>query len=492
MNQIILALPLILVAICIFFAWQIRRYSKSLKESKRVFVVTGRINQILNENLDFKILAQKIADVIPNELSFGTGVLSIFDEKRGVLKRVAASKTTEAIEAIQLLEKMDIPFHGIEISIQDPNNLMAKAIRENKNFITNDSYDVLGPILDKAQAKQVQSIMHTNTTFVYPIFFQNRPLGVFITSTSKLPNQMSVFEMEIIKSFVSSIGFILQNSILFTSLSETTKKLQEANMKLQALDNLKDDFVSIASHELRTPMTVIRSYVWMALHKSDIPLSEKLKRYLYRTLISTERLINLVNDMLNVSRIEAGSIEIFPKPMDIVSLVKDVMEEVKIKADEKMIKLQVMEEKLPPVFADVDKVHEVLLNLIGNSLKFTPPDGVITVGFFADGQMIDISVKDNGCGMSKEDISKLFHKFSRLDNSYVAIGTSGGTGLGLYISKSLIDMMHGRVWATSEGIGKGTMVSFSLPIATQSLVQRSEKFHIKPTGEAKVLEPPVI
>lgn len=289
---------------------------------------------------------------------------------------------------------------------------------------------------------------------------------------------------------VIGFSFKLQNNQ--KSLTDITQQVYQMNSKLHNLDHLKDDFVSVASHELRTPMTAIRSYVWMALHKPDVPLTEKLKKYLYRTLVSTERLINLVNDMLNVSRIEAGKIEIDPKPFDIVVLVKEVMEEVKVKADEKLIKLQVLEQKLPSVFADPDKVHQILLNLVGNALKFTPPDGVISVGFFTDGNMIEISVKDTGAGISKEDLAKLFHKFSRLDNSYVAMGVSGGTGLGLYISKSLVDLMRGRIWASSEGLNKGTTFAFSLPIATKELISEPEKFHIKPQGEIKTLEPVTI
>lgn len=288
------------------------------------------------------------------------------------------------------------------------------------------------------------------------------------------------------------IGFSFKLQSNQASLTDITQQVYQMNAKLHDLDQLKDDFVSVASHELRTPMTAIRSYVWMALHKPDMPLTEKLKRYLYRTLVSTERLINLVNDMLNVSRIEAGKIEIYPKGFDIVTLAKEVLEEVKVKSDEKLIKLQLMEQKLPPVFADPDKVHQVLLNLVGNALKFTPPDGIISIGFFTDGKMVEISIKDTGAGISKEDLAKLFHKFSRLDNSYVAMGVSGGTGLGLYISKSLIDLMHGKIWANSEGENKGSVFTFSLPIATDELVNQAEKFHIKPQGEIKILEPVTI
>ncbi len=321
------------------------------------------------------------------------------------------------------------------------------------------------------------------------------PLEVTFSKTGEafIKDEVSSKNEEFLKLLTSLLGIACKIQNTQTSLSNITKEVYKMNAELHNLDKLKDDFVSIASHELRTPMTAIRSYVWMALHRSDIPLSQKLERYLYRTLISTERLINLVNDMLNISRIEAGRIEINPKPVDIVELVKDVCEEVNPKAQERGIKLMVYQEKLPLIFADPDKLRQVLMNIIGNSLKFTPPDGSISASFFTDGEVVETAIKDTGRGISKDDLSKLFKKFGRLDNSYVAIGTSGGTGLGLYICKNLIDLMHGKIKATSEGMDKGAVVTFSLPIATPEVLKDTEHYVVKSIGgEAKSLEPVAI
>lgn len=238
------------------------------------------------------------------------------------------------------------------------------------------------------------------------------------------------------------------------------------NLKQEPSDKVKDEFVSIVSHELRTPMTAIRSYAWMALHKSDIKLSEKMEKYLIRILISTERMIKLVNDLLNVSRIEANKLEINLESVDMMSVVKDVFDEVYYsKSQDKDIKFTVLEQPLPKVLADPEKLREVLLNLIGNAVKYTDSGGSIIVSFFTDGRVLEISVKDSGIGISKEDLGRLFTRFGRLDNSYVSFSTSGGTGLGLYISKSLIELMNGRIRAYSEGPGKGTTFTFSLPVA---------------------------
>ncbi len=372
----------------------------------------------------------------------------------------------------------------------------------------------IAPLLDKKEVvllekNQEDGLKQLNKDFgVFAtriLAIEERVTGLLVLGKKQNNAAFGSKDLKAINTLAPYIAVAVQNSqsfekikkfnlILSDEIRKATSDLQKANSKLKDLDKLKDDFVSIASHELRTPMTAIRSYAWMALHRSDIKLSERMRRYLYRTLISTERLINLVNDLLNISRIEGGKIEVSPIAFDLSSLVKDVAEDVKVKADEKQLKLFVLDHpNLPKVFADPDKVREVLLNLIGNSIKFTYPNGTITVDFFADGQYLEVSIKDTGSGISKEDLGRLFQKFGRLENSYVSMSTSGGTGLGLYISKSLVDLMHGKIWANSEGVDQGAAFTFSLPIASLQILQNAERFHIRPsTGEAKPLEPVAI
>lgn len=248
--------------------------------------------------------------------------------------------------------------------------------------------------------------------------------------------------------------------------SKVNRQLSEANQKLKDLDKVKDEFVSITSHELRTPMTAIRSYAWMALHRSDTPLSKTMEKYLVRVLISTERMINLVNDMLNISRIESGRVEISLEPVDMISLCRDIVDEVYYsKSTAKDIQITLLEESLPKVSADPEKLRQVLINVVGNAVKFSPHGGKVTIGFFADGKTVETYVKDQGPGISKVDLGRLFQKFGRLDNTYTDAATVPGSGLGLFISKSLIELMRGKIWASSEGLGKGTTFTIAMPVA---------------------------
>lgn len=356
-------------------------------------------------------------------------------------------------------------------------------------------------IFEELPEGDVKEIMRNmEFTIVVPLITEGEYMGIFALGEKLSGDIYTSEDIRVVEIISPEATVAIQNAKAYEEIrrfnitlreevERATKDLQVANTKLKELDKLKDDFVSVASHELRTPMTAIKSYLWMALKKPDAPLSEKMNKYLSRAYISTERLINLVNDMLNVSRIEAGTIEIRPSLFDIQSLVEDVISEVKPKADEKMIRLEVVKTQVPQIFADPDKVHQVLLNLLGNSLKFTHADGVISTSFFSDGRVVEISVKDNGVGISKDDLSRLFQKFGRLDNSYVAAATSGGTGLGLFISKSLVELMGGKIWASSEGLGKGTTFTFALPVATPEVLSQAERYTKKVVGEVKQLEP---
>lgn len=361
-------------------------------------------------------------------------------------------------------------------------------------------------IFDELEENNLKSLMRNlDISVIKTLMVKNEPVGLLLLGGKSSGEIYSDQDLKIVEILAPEISVAIQNSesydkikkfnvTLTNEVQKATAELQEANKRLKTVDQLKDDFVSIASHELRTPMTAIRSYAWMALHRSDMPLSKTLEKYIARILISTERLVNLVNDMLNISRIESGKIEINPEPVNLLSLVKDIIDEVYFsKSEEKRLEFVVLEKPIPKVFADPEKLRQVFLNLVGNSLKFTPAGGKITFDFFTDGKVVETSVIDSGVGISKEDLSKLFNKFSRLDSSYTAAATSGGTGLGLYISRSLVELMHGKIRVFSEGTRKGTTFTVSLPVATPDVLKNIEQYQIKPVGgEAKALEPVAI
>lgn len=253
------------------------------------------------------------------------------------------------------------------------------------------------------------------------------------------------------------------NITLQDEVDKATVDLQDANDKLKLLDKLKDEFVSVASHELRTPMTAIKSYTWMVLNDKVGPIEPKVREYLGRVYESTERLLHLVNEMLDISRIEGGRVQLKLSPVNLVDLANKVQNDFQARATEQKLTVEVTaDEQVPLVQIDEEKIHQVLENLVGNSFKFTPEGGKVTMHIANIENGVRVDVTDTGKGIKPEDIDKLFTKFGRLEGSLVLMN-SNSTGLGLYICKQYVEMHKGKIWVISE-VDKGTTVSFTFPL----------------------------
>jgi len=240
----------------------------------------------------------------------------------------------------------------------------------------------------------------------------------------------------------------------------TEKKRYERRLK--ELDKMKSDFVSNVSHELRTPLTSIKGSIDNMLDGLTGSLNEKQIRYLARIKSNTDRLSRLINDLLDLSRIEAGRVEVRPTTLSLGALTEEVAEHLKSLAAEKLIRIEVPSpDPKVTAWADRDKVTQVLMNLIGNAVKFTPRDGKITVAFEKNGNdYVQISVADTGPGILPEERNRIFSKFYQVAN--VDKQKPKGSGLGLAISKALVEMHGGKIWIESE-VGRGSTFYFTLP-----------------------------
>ena len=230
--------------------------------------------------------------------------------------------------------------------------------------------------------------------------------------------------------------------------------------KERELEKLKDEFVSLASHELRTPMTAIKGLISMIFEGDYGEINPSLKDPLSDVASSTDRLIQLVNDILDVSRIEAGRTKFNLTEVSLPDLASEILQMFKPLTLKKNIKLEIVGSVPLKVSADSDKVKQILINLINNALKFTDT-GSITIAFRADENFAYTSVVDTGIGISKEDQQKLFSKFSQVNSSQ--LGRPAGTGLGLYISKEFSKKMGGDLWIARSEPNMGTTFTFTLP-----------------------------
>ena len=246
------------------------------------------------------------------------------------------------------------------------------------------------------------------------------------------------------------------------SLREIAERERMLREEAERVSQAKSEFIAIASHQLRTPLSAIKGYLSMILEGDYGKLPEKAKEKIESVYQSNERLIRLVNDILCVSKIEAGEMEINLERTDLREIIKEVIDELSIKAKEKNLYLKFEEPKEPfETLLDKEKIRQVILNLIDNSIRYTQEGGVKVKLQMANGRL-QIVVSDTGEGLTKEEKEKLFEKFSR--------GTAGtkfwteGAGLGLYIAKEFVKMHNGKIWVESEGRGKGSTFYVELPM----------------------------
>lgn len=242
---------------------------------------------------------------------------------------------------------------------------------------------------------------------------------------------------------------------------ERTQDLQSANDRLQELDSLKSTFVSIVSHELRTPMTSIKGLIENMIDGLTGPLNERQSFYLNRVKHNIERLTRMINDLLDLSRIEAGKMELQYSTVNVGSLAREVVELLQPMAQERHLALLIqVVDPIPLIQADRDKLIQILTNLMTNAIKFTKPSGTVTVEVCQqDDGSVKTSIQDNGWGVPLEEQQVIFERFYRGQTADIK---NRGAGLGLAITKSLVEL-HGGSIGVSSTPGEGSRFSFSVP-----------------------------
>jgi signal transduction histidine kinase len=228
------------------------------------------------------------------------------------------------------------------------------------------------------------------------------------------------------------------------------------------VDQMKTDFISIVSHELKTPLSAIKGAVDNLLDGIGGELQGVQKECLEISKRNIDRLSRLISDLLDVSRIEAGKIQLTKQPLDIGNIIKDVVLSFKdIVAGKGILLGSVIKGDIPLVNLDPDKITQVITNLVGNSVKFTPAGGKISVESYVEGNSLRVDVIDTGSGISHQDLEKVFEKFYQVSRPETK-GMFKGTGLGLPITKGIVEKHGGKIWVESQ-LGKGSKFSFTLP-----------------------------
>lgn len=286
-----------------------------------------------------------------------------------------------------------------------------------------------------------------------------------ITATNALTKTIGVMGV----GFTLVTGVLLVRSVLREvkqreELEVLSKQLSEANEQLKQLDKARAEFISIASHQLRTPPATIKWYLGAILTGDFGALSDELKAAIERTNVTNNAQIHTIDDLLNASRIERGKLEFFFEKAKLEPIVLSLVEQLRPLAEMKKLKLEYTPPAaaMPDILLDQEKVRQVINNMIDNAIKYSK-QGSIVVNLKQDQDNLVVSVKDNGKGIAPDEITSLFDKYSRGHDS---VTHATGLGLGMYVAKVIVEQHHGKIWAESPGVGQGATFLFSLPIHT--------------------------
>ncbi len=451
-------------------------YKKNMElaEKNKTLSILQKIDEIvLSSATDAIEIAKEVTKVLVEDAEFSISAIYMIKEAKAihVLSIYLTDSTYEMHEA--MLKKI---YTFKDISISQTDNLLVKALVDKEVKKTDNLSDFFkGLSLDAKsidEINQVQREANIKTSFVYPLLVRGQVIGGMIICLNESTEELSDYHKDLLSRLHGVIGIAMDNALLY-------KQVQDKNEQLKVLDKLKSEFVSVASHELRTPMTAIKSYLWMTLDGRGGHLTEKQKWYLDRAYQSTDRLIKLVNDMLNVSRIESGRLTVAMGKVLLDKMASEVLSDVLSHAKELGVEVMLYTADFSPVIlGDADKLKEVFFNLIGNSLKFTSRGGRIGISFRHVDNMVRTEISDTGVGIDPIDIPKLFQKFGLVEGSYTSNQSSvQGTGLGLYISKSIIELHSGTISVSSQGKGKGAIFAFTLPVFSEEAMRAYNVSH---------------
>ena len=310
------------------------------------------------------------------------------------------------------------------------------------------------------------------TKIVIPLLHQNQETGILFLGEHKSLGYSSR-DIEMLESIAGELAVSIRNSLsmeeinelnksLQRRIDEATKELRFSNRQLQRLDEAKNEFISMASHQLRTPLTSIKGYLDMMLEGDLGKISPTQRAVLREAFSSSERMVRLINDFLNVSRLQTGKFTIDKQSVDIAQILRDEVSLLKVVADQRSVEMVLkIDKKIPSLAVDSEKIRQVMLNMIDNAIYYSSPHKKVAITLKSSGKMIEFSVKDSGIGVPKSEQANLFGKFFRGTNAKKR--RPDGTGVGLFLAKKVILSHDGEMIFESEE-GKGSTFGFRLPV----------------------------
>jgi len=288
------------------------------------------------------------------------------------------------------------------------------------------------------------------------------PMLVILGKSNVLTAQLIFINIAI---FTVALGIALVLTKQITAAQKRAEdELQQKTRAVEEASQLKSEFLANMSHELRTPLNAVIGFSELMMDEVPGKINDEQRECLGDILDSGQHLLNLINDVLDLSKVEAGKIELKLQDLNLAAVIADVVKTVEPMLDDSKHKLEVsVEEGLPQVRADKSRLKQIFLNLLSNAVKFTPPGGKLAIEASSAGDRCQVSVVDNGVGIKKEDRERIFEVFTRAET--LPDEKEEGSGLGLALTRQLVEIIGGKIWVESE-YGKGSRFTFTLPLAT--------------------------
>ena len=312
----------------------------------------------------------------------------------------------------------------------------------------------LNPVIAEYFETAEGELEEIKASLIVPLKIENKLTGILLVGEKLSGDIFDDQELEVLSVLANQVAISLENARLYEELASSNAQLMQAS-------RLKSQFLASMSHELRTPLNSIIGFSKVLLNRLDGDLTERQEVYIRSVHNSGTHLLQLINGILDFSRIEAGKLEMMPEDLDLHDLIDECVESSLPLARGKQLKIEKdVPLEMPRLTADRTKVKQILLNLLSNAIKFTQ-QGRVVVGVVAEPEAVRISVADTGIGIRDEDLTRLFEPFQQLDNPVAR--SAGGTGLGLAISKKFVELHGGRIWAESRE-NQGSTFHFTLPL----------------------------
>lgn len=420
-----------------------------------------KLYQISLLSLDPASLSEKVSATIRDALNMEAVGVFLFDKTKDELRPFRFSMSDRLTE---VLHKTNVTVDINPIPKVSHDSFLKKVIVDRQSNLISGPKEIWSSIAPADKVDVIAKGSHVETVLWFPLITQGDLIGVLVLALNRGYDQLSNFEQDSINSFIDVVAVALDKALLY-------EKLRVANEQLKALDKARAEFISIASHQLRTPPATIKWYLNAILAGDFGPLSEELTAALKRANVTNDAQIATIDDLLNASRIERGKLEFFFETSPLEPIVSGLVEQMQPLAQMKNLSIAYRKpsQPLPDVMMDKEKVRQVINNMIDNAIKYSKSSPIgaaqtgspIKVELKSDEDNLTVRVTDSGKGIAQQELQTIFEKYTRGNDS---VTHATGLGLGMYVAKVIIEQHNGRIWAESPGVGLGATFAFSLPI----------------------------